>query len=327
LAQATASSCAPAPMALDGDVLVLAALAHRGALLRIIQATGCHHEGLHQGAAKLRGRLSTRMLRRLRDLEAVYGFARHVSRLSVDSFLLELDRELADGPAAKDAAAKDDDKGAEDKRFSGETDAQLTVQEHECEGEDHVGKHRELRPARDGAVESVLAPAEASAGADDDSGTNESYTKGIAPAGRDLGECRVAGRRTGSPSLTAPAAGCRPRRPKQRGHRPRGSSPSAPGAPTRTEEGAGQRSQNDPDSLQRTDSPRASDSTSQMLLSADWDTIACALQMAARDHRYAEIDLIIRTLDTYRPAWAAAARAIKNKGRKKGPATERALPG
>mmetsp|Transcript_21318 Transcript_21318/g.67373 ORF Transcript_21318/g.67373 Transcript_21318/m.67373 type:complete len:364 (+) Transcript_21318:92-1183(+) len=77
------------------DVACLAARLHREALFLVTSAVGRHVEGLHQGVALLRGTgLSARAVRRLREVEVISGFTRHVTQYSVENVLAEIRADL-----------------------------------------------------------------------------------------------------------------------------------------------------------------------------------------------------------------------------------------
>uniref|UniRef100_A0A7S4Q602 Uncharacterized protein n=1 Tax=Alexandrium monilatum TaxID=311494 RepID=A0A7S4Q602_9DINO len=79
------------------DLLALVSSAHAGSLRRLSRASGLPLQGLAQGAEALRGRLSKATCRRLRELDVVLAFARHLTVQKVDQFLDALDAELAGG--------------------------------------------------------------------------------------------------------------------------------------------------------------------------------------------------------------------------------------
>lgn len=77
----------------DGGLVALLASLHRKALLKLALAGGMHFEGLQQASRK--HAFGSRMRRRLRGIETCLVFARRHTRYKVESFLRELDDELA----------------------------------------------------------------------------------------------------------------------------------------------------------------------------------------------------------------------------------------
>ena len=73
------------------DVLSLLAELHKGSLLRLAGKADQHIQGLQQGSRILRHKLRSRWQRRLREVEAAFGLARHITPQSVRAFLAELD--------------------------------------------------------------------------------------------------------------------------------------------------------------------------------------------------------------------------------------------
>ena len=86
LAQATVLSSAIPARSMDPVALLLAL--HGTALRHAALVTGCHFAGLSQLARA--NRLSSRLTRKCRELDAVSGWVRHVTRPRCDDFLAEL---------------------------------------------------------------------------------------------------------------------------------------------------------------------------------------------------------------------------------------------
>jgi len=85
--------------------LALLATVHAEALRECCSATKRHHLGLHQAVRHLRGRLSSRLQRKLRQLDIAYHFARHVTKEGNGEFLRALRSELHDAVSKTDGAS------------------------------------------------------------------------------------------------------------------------------------------------------------------------------------------------------------------------------
>ena len=62
------------------EVAALVAQLHRGLLVRLSRAAGAPIQGLAQGARLLRAQLPTKMQRKLREVDVVAAYARHITQ-------------------------------------------------------------------------------------------------------------------------------------------------------------------------------------------------------------------------------------------------------
>ena len=78
----------------NDDLLALVAHLHRGTLLRLTNASDLHFNGLAQGSKALQ--FTSKMRRRCRELDTLYGWVRKLNSAKVRDFFAEVDAEIVD---------------------------------------------------------------------------------------------------------------------------------------------------------------------------------------------------------------------------------------
>ena len=77
------------------DAVAIIASLHHKAMLRLESYTGQPSQGLQQGSRQCRQKLGPGLTRKLRELDIVAAWLRHLSQLKCEAFLLKLDQALA----------------------------------------------------------------------------------------------------------------------------------------------------------------------------------------------------------------------------------------
>uniref|UniRef100_A0A7S4WKG4 Uncharacterized protein n=1 Tax=Alexandrium monilatum TaxID=311494 RepID=A0A7S4WKG4_9DINO len=84
----------------DDDAFALVGMLHRRALCRLSRSAQCHVQGINQGISLHRGRLGTRLIKELRQLETAWGLLRHITAQSSSDLIQRLERQLSGEPEA-----------------------------------------------------------------------------------------------------------------------------------------------------------------------------------------------------------------------------------